>query len=331
VIFLALLALAQWQTQTSGTTASLRGISAVTEKVVWASGAKGTVLRTLDGGVTWTTLNAPGSEALDFRGIHAFSAESAVIMSAGPGALSRVYVTSDGGAHWKLTHTNMGEKGFYDGIAFWDAKRGMIVGDSVDGRMAVLRTNDGGLSWTQVDKINLPEALPGEGAFAASNTSLFLQGKGKAWFATGSAKSARVYRSADWGDTWKVAETPVRHDGQDSGIFSISFRDDQNGVIVGGKHSSPQEREANIALTSDGGATWKTPATGSPSGFRSAVVAAAKGGFLLTTGTSGTEISTDNGATWAPSGTAGFNAMSTAGNYVWACGSKGAIAVLRLK
>ena len=43
----------RWEPQTSGVTARLRGVSAVTERVAWASGATGTVLRTVDGGVTW--------------------------------------------------------------------------------------------------------------------------------------------------------------------------------------------------------------------------------------------------------------------------------------
>src|SRR5207244_10052104 len=41
---------ARWESQSSGTTARLRGISAVSDRVAWASGANGTVLRTIDRG-----------------------------------------------------------------------------------------------------------------------------------------------------------------------------------------------------------------------------------------------------------------------------------------
>ena len=322
LLILALLAIVHWQPQTSGTTASLRGISAVNAKVVWVSGAKGTVLRTTDSGTTWQQIPVPDAAELDFRGIRAFSANEAILMSAGPGPLSRVYITADGGAHWKLTLTNKDEKGFYDGISFWDRKRGLILGDAVDGHMTLLRTVDGGASWTPA---TTPAALPGEGAFAASNTSLVVRPNGLAWFGTGGGAEARVFRSTDWGITWQTSVTPIRHDSPDSGIFSLVFRDDRHGVASGGKHSSPQESDANIAFTSDGGVTWT--AQPGPAGFRSAVLT--KGSTLFTTGTSGTDISTDNGVTWTPLAAAGFNALSTAGNAVWACGSNGRIAVLR--
>ena len=42
-----------WQPQTSGVTGRLRGVSAVSSTVAWASGANGTVLRTTDGGTHW--------------------------------------------------------------------------------------------------------------------------------------------------------------------------------------------------------------------------------------------------------------------------------------
>ena len=62
-----------WQPQLSGTTVRLRGVSAVSALVAWASGANGTILRTTDGGRTWTPRPVPGAETLDFRDIDALS------------------------------------------------------------------------------------------------------------------------------------------------------------------------------------------------------------------------------------------------------------------
>ena len=42
-----------FEMQDSGVTANLRGISAVSDSVVWASGENGTIVRTLDGGEHW--------------------------------------------------------------------------------------------------------------------------------------------------------------------------------------------------------------------------------------------------------------------------------------
>jgi photosystem II stability/assembly factor-like uncharacterized protein len=310
----------------SGTTSSLRGLSAVNDRVAWASGANGAVLRTVDGGATWKPAAVPDAANLDFRDVQAFSADSAVLMSAGAGPLSRVYTTADGGAHWNLALKNEDEKGFFDGIAFWNRKRGVLLGDAVNGRMTLLRTEDGGASWKPAVT---PVALEGEGAYAASGTCVTVGRNGRAWFATGGGASARVFRSTDWGMTWQVSDTPMRHDGAGNGIFSIAFRDDLHGVAVGGKYTAPTESAGNIAFTEDGGVTWKPPTAQSPAGYRSAVLYADKGRLLIVTGTTGTEISKDGGATWQPLDPAGFHALSRGGKAVWASGDKGAIAVFR--
>ncbi|MGC2448526.1 MAG: YCF48-related protein, partial [Candidatus Sulfotelmatobacter sp.] len=101
----------------SHTQESLRGVSAVSRKIAWASGTHGTFLRTVDGGVTWTPAQAPDATALDFRGVVASSADEAFLMSAGPADQSRIYHTSDGGQHWQLQFTNENPKGFFDSMA----------------------------------------------------------------------------------------------------------------------------------------------------------------------------------------------------------------------
>src|SRR5581483_4093323 len=151
-----------WVAQTTGTNASLRGISAVNDRVVWASGSDGTWLRTTDSGSTWHAAKVPGADSLDFRGIHAFDANTALLLSSGPGDKSRIYKTTDAGAHWTLEYTNPDPKGFLDAIAFWDSKRGIVVGDPVDGRFVVLTTIDGGATWNRRET---PPALANEGAF----------------------------------------------------------------------------------------------------------------------------------------------------------------------
>ena len=90
------------QVQASHTSESLRGVSAVSRKIAWASGTHGTYLRTTDGGRTWLPAQVPGAESLDFRAVVAFSASEAFLMSAGPGEQSRIYHTSDAGQRWSL-------------------------------------------------------------------------------------------------------------------------------------------------------------------------------------------------------------------------------------
>src|SRR5579864_376303 len=237
--------------QISHTTESLRGVSAVLRKIAWASGTHGTYLRTLDGGITWTPGQVPGAESLDFRGVVAFSAAQAFLMSAGPGEQSRIYHTSDGGQHWDLQFTNTNPKGFFDSIAFWDSKHGIVVGDPIPDetgklKFQVLLTDDG-KTWKPIPPSQLPEAKEGEGAFAASNSCIAIlpsarwqmtpgAGPGSSdsndssridpniWFATG-GKVARVFHSGDRGETWQVFDTPILQGRDSTGIFSIAFRD----------------------------------------------------------------------------------------------------------
>src|ERR1700735_397666 len=108
---------AQCDFEDSNSTASLRGIHNVGGGVAWASGTNGTVLRTEDGGYLWQTCAIPpGAEKLDFRGIQAFDENTAIVMSSGPGDLSRLYKTTDGCQTWKLLFTNPDKEGFWDAI-----------------------------------------------------------------------------------------------------------------------------------------------------------------------------------------------------------------------
>src|SRR6476619_3878991 len=132
-----------WEVPNSGVTARLRGLSAVSPTVAWASGANGTVLRTVDGGVTWQPRPVAGASSLDFRDVDAMSDGIAYILSIGPGEASRIYKTTDGGDHWDLQFQDKDPRVFLDAIAFWDADRGVAVGDSVAGAFFILTTANG--------------------------------------------------------------------------------------------------------------------------------------------------------------------------------------------
>jgi photosystem II stability/assembly factor-like uncharacterized protein len=322
--FTAALLAQTWAPQSSDTRASLRGVSAVDARTVWASGSGGTWLVTTDGGVTWRAAKVPGAETLDFRGIRAIDARTVYLMSAGSGDKSRIYKTSDAGEHWTLLYTNLDPQGFFDAIAFWDAQHGIVAGDQLDGRAEILTTDDGGATW---QRRNPPAALPNEGSFAASNTCLTLFGKQDAWFATGGPGAARIFHSKDRGVSWTVATTPIRNDGASAGIFSLAFADARHGIAVGGDYSKDKEERQNIALTSDGGRTWSSPPGAGPKGFRSAVAWLPGRKLWIVTGTSGSDLSTDGGKTWKVFDSGAYNAMSfVPGGDGWAVGPQGRIA-----
>ena len=263
--------------QPSHTTESLRGVSTVSAKIAWASGTQGTYLRTIDGGQIWTPAQVPDAAALDFRAVVAFSADEAFLMSAGPGGQSRIYHTNDGGQLWDLQFTNSNPKGFFDSMKFWDSKHGIILGDPIPDEKGklhfeLLETEDG-QSWHAIPSSQLPEAIEGEGAFAASNSCIALLHSpsvdANIWFATG-GKAARVFHSPDRGKTWEVFSTPILHGPDSAGIFSIAFRDSQHGVIAGGDYKHPKDDGPDLAFTEDGGKTW-TLSTLHPQAYFSAV------------------------------------------------------------
>ncbi len=327
LLMLSVTANAQWVMQSSGTTVRFRGVSAVSGQVAWASGANGTFARTIDGGKTWQAAVVPGAEKLDFRDVEAFDANTAYLLSIGPGEASRIYKTSDGGKNWLVQFTNKEPKAFFDAIAFWDVNNGLAVSDPVDGRFVIIRTSDGGKNWTQIPTENMPAALEGEGAFAASGTCLIVQGKNNAWFATGGAKSARVFRSTDNGKTWFVADTPIRTGNASSGIFSIAFKNAKLGIAVGGDYQKEKEASDQIAITRDGGRNWALLKNSGLTAFRSAI-AWLGGSSLITVGPSGADSSLNDGMSWSNSGEIGFHAFSFASKRRtgWAVGEKGSIA-----
>ena len=329
-ILAAVLALALapvWTDQTSGVTARLRGVSAVSDRVAWASGSGGAVLRTTNGGAAWETMTIPGAEKLDFRDIDAVSDRIAYVLSIGSGDSSRIYKTIDGGRTWAQQFANTDPKAFFDAMAFWDADRGIAFSDSVDGRLMILRTENGGRDWARVPAAGLPPALDNEGAFAASGTNVAVYGRDHVWIGTGAAAVARVLRSSDGGRTWAAAPTPLAA-GPSSGIFSIAFRDAEHGIVVGGDYRKESDAVDNAAITSDGGRTW-TMVKGL-SGFRSVVAyqPGASTPTLIAVGPQGADRSIDDGRTWTPlAGATGLHTFAFAkqGSAGWGAGENGRI------
>ncbi len=330
VLVLSLTASGQWIKQQVNTTASLRGLSVVNEKVnekiVWASGTGGTFLKTVDRGSTWKVGTVPGAEKLDFRDIEAFDTKTAYVLSIGNGEDSRIYKTTDGGETWKLQFKNMNAKAFFDAIACWDKANCIAMSDPVDGKYVLIATSDGE-TWTPLNTSKMPAAKDGEAAFAASGTCLITQGRNNVFLVSGGS-DARVFRSNDRGKTWNVSDTPMVKGTVGSGIFSIAMRNSKNGIIVGGNHEKPEEKKSNIAYTTDGGKTWYPPGDAYPNGYRSAVAYLDKFTFVAV-GSSGSDISSYQGGTWMNVDKENNAVQAKGKKAVWAVGAKGMVAKMK--
>ncbi|HSE33852.1 MAG TPA: hypothetical protein VLA93_19935 [Pyrinomonadaceae bacterium] len=305
LIILTAAATPRWTTLQSGVKVRLRGISAVSDKVVWASGSNSTVLRSIDGGFAWQTF-AVATDEVDFRDIDAIDENTVYVLSIGNGGASRIYKTTNAGVIWQLQYKNQDPRAFYDAMSFWDASHGMVIGDSIDGQFCIMTTTNG-RDWNRVPVSALPRALENEGAFAASGSNVALFGKTHAWIATGGAAKSRVLHTADGGQTWRIAETPIKA-GQSSGIFSIAFRDAQHGIVVGGDYKEEKAAVDNAAITINGGVTW-TLVKGL-SGYRSAVAYVPGTKWVVAVGPSGADFSEDDGQNWKPIAGPGFDTLS---------------------
>jgi photosystem II stability/assembly factor-like uncharacterized protein len=316
-----------WHDTPTGSAASLRGLSAVSATTAWASGSLGTVLRTTDRGATWQQVGPPGTQDLQFRDIEAFDADHAVIMSIGANPSDfRIYVTANGGQTWALTFVNSEPTAFYDCMTFFDSRRGLALSDPPDGlHFRVIATDDGGLTW-HVTGAQMPDALPGEFAFAASGQCITSDHGRRAWFGTGGGAQARVFRSDDGGASWTVAPTPIAS-GPTAGIFALAFRGQQHGLAVGGDFLAETASPDNFARTADGGASWSLlPAA--PHEYRSGATWV-DGHTALAVGPSGSDVSTDAGSTWQRFDDGSLHTVDCARpTACWASGADGRVAYL---
>jgi photosystem II stability/assembly factor-like uncharacterized protein len=279
------------------------------------------ILLSNDGGKTWKRLHVAGGEALDFRSIVALDVKKAFVMSSGNGDKSRIYKTVDGGENWKLEFTDSRKAFFLDALAC-DAEC-YALSDPIDGKFVILATHNYE-DWKELPRDGMPAALPGEGAFAASGTSLAVDNDSGMYFGTGGGKAARVFHSTDKGKTWSAVETPIASGNASSGIFSISSTTFAVNV-VGGDYQDPKRPYRVAAYSQDRGKTWQL-AVRQPGGYRSAVVAI-DGATLAALGPSGEDVSDDFGVHWKHTDSLDLNAAFVLGDRNgWAVGAKGTIA-----
>jgi photosystem II stability/assembly factor-like uncharacterized protein len=311
-----------WIVQPAGVDSTLRGVSVVVRHgvtAIWATGSKGTLLLSTDAGANWLPLHIPDGETLDFRGVQAFDANTAYVMSSGDGDKSHIYKTTDGGKTWQLQYSDQRKSFFLDAIACRDATHCFALSDPVDGKFLLLSTSDG-THWTELARDKMPPAIPGEGAFAASNSSLLLYAKSEIYFATGGRK-ARVFHSSDLGKTWSVSETPILSGKASQGIFSI-VRAGDTVVVMGGDYTDAALAEKTAAYSTDGGETWHLAAD-LPGGYRSSVDTYDYG--FVAVGPNGTDTSHD-GVHWKQVDSPELNAVTFDAGKGWAVGSHGVIA-----
>jgi photosystem II stability/assembly factor-like uncharacterized protein len=304
------------------TKSSLRGLSVVNDKVVWASGSQGTVGRSNDGGTTWEWIVVKGFETRDFRDIEAFDGLTALIMAVD--APAYILKTVDGGQSWKVVYENNTAGMFLDAMEFWNERAGIVLGDPIEGKFFIVRTFDGGSTWQEVPQQFRPDAEKGEACFAASGTNVRVLDRDEAVFISGGTRSRIFIRD-------EVIDLPIIQGTETTGANSVAVMDPgslkggKSMIVVGGDFNARDSREKNCFFTTDRGKTWKAPKN-PPHGYRSCVEYLSKR-HLVSCGLNGVDYSSDGGNNWKWISKEGFHVCRKAkqGNAVFFAGSNGRV------
>ncbi|MEL7118495.1 MAG: oxidoreductase [Bacteroidota bacterium] len=300
---------------------SIRAIQVVAKDQVWFAGSAGKWGYTANGGQSWTIDSIITDTIIPHFRSMAITGDAAHLLSIASPAL--LYRSMDKGKNWDIVYREDHPGAFYDAMLFLDETTGIAMGDPTDNCLSVIRTEDGGLNWNKVDCTNLPEATEGEAAFAASNSNLAALDN-KVWMVSGGAK-ANVYQSEDKGKTWTVAPTPIAQGGQMTGIYTVAFQDENNGIVFGGDWNAKEVNSQNKAITKDGGKTWELLADGEGPGYRSQVryIPNTNGQGIIACGIPGISYSLDGGKNWTDISEEPFYAMDFEpdGKVLWLSGA----------
>jgi photosystem II stability/assembly factor-like uncharacterized protein len=295
ILFTSLLATAvvessaqdHWRQVPSPTTHRLWNVHFVDSLTGWAAGDFGALLRTTDGGESWSVLN-PNTTAtiLDVFFLTPSLGWAMIWRLEQPPYGSNILRSTNGGEAWTI-YEYPEEDVFFQKILFLDSLNGWMVGNNG----TIARTTNGGTTWTHawVDSSQCSRYPMVDMLVQTPQTSFVCGGR--------MDLSGVMWRSTNGGAEWSatcVSPEPIQE------MHSI---DSLNLIAVGGD----MEFGSSIIRTTDGGETWRysflqyfgmamaisfrTPAEGWVAlGFTQTFI------YTLDTGRTWTEVPTPNGA-----------------------------------
>jgi photosystem II stability/assembly factor-like uncharacterized protein len=316
---------------------SIRSLSVPSEKVIWASGSKGMIAKSTDEGKSFVWLQVKGYENRDFRAMHAWNDQEAIIVAVSAPAI--ILKTKNGGASWYKVYENKDTTMFLDAIHFSDTQHGTVIGDPIDDAIFMLTTNNGGESWSKMPSNYFTTSLhKGEAFFASSNSNLIKAGQSYL-LVTGGIKSRL------WVDG-NASDLPIIQGTNSTGANSIAVSPNQQKiVVVGGDFTKDKISDANIVgyrllLEPKSDQKYLTQKKlilhplklASPNGYKSSI-AFINNKLLITCGTSGVDVSTNTGKTWITISDASYHVVKkhTNKNGSFLAGSGGRIGYIQFK
>ena len=246
------------------TNAPVSGVAFVSGNVVVCVDWQGTFWRSTDAGLTWAAQSSGLNRALFAV---AFSSASLGVAYSSDGEALR---TVDGGVTWTVAGPVMSMQT----ITPLDATTFLAGGDSG----TPMRSVDGGLTWTAEGSGDGPTLI--DSAFADASTGIVV------------GTGGTIERTSDAGATWNVVPSGVT-----SELREVRFGDSTHGLAVG---------DAGVVLrTSDAGASWRPATSPTSPGDTLASVAYVTPSAAFAGGDAGLWKTTDGGTTWQSAGNFG--------------------------
>lgn len=211
---------------------------------------------------------------------------------------------------------------FLDGMDF-HGNTGFLMGDPVNDFFSLYYTKNGGKTWTPCEGKLL--AQKGEAGYAASGTNVQVLNDSTFIFVSGGSVN-RFFKSTDCGKTWS-STTIDFNTGEGNGPFSVCFKNELEGVAVGGEWKKPNGIEKTAFYTFDGGQTWKQSTLGLR-GFRSCVYY--KNDVFYSCGSNGIDFSINGGITWRPFLDGNFFAMTSDDKFLYVTSANATIKKIKL-
>lgn len=243
----------------------LHDIYFIDENNGWAAGQlqlssesfpSGKIVRTTDGGASWTVAYNSMTGPIGFSAIQFINATTGWAAGFSNAA---VYLrkTTDGGGTWALLDTGITESGSLNDVYFVNTNTGWIAGALAAGGPILYKTADGGATWNP-QSTGISEGL----------TSIYFVDANTGW-AVG--RNGRILKTTDGGASWTV-----QNSGTTAQLNKVTFINSTTGWAVG--------QVGTILKTTNGGATWTTLLSGGTINFTDVYFANENTGWATASG-----------------------------------------------